>query len=71
MLLKLDFAKAFDTIEHIPMMEIMRHMGFDDKWLGWMETIFGSGVSSILLNGSLAESFSANVGCGKVIPYHH
>ena len=44
-LLKLDFAKAFDTIEHEPMMNIMKHMGFDEKWLIWMNSIFGSGVS--------------------------
>ncbi|XP_073355017.1 uncharacterized protein [Aegilops tauschii subsp. strangulata] len=61
-LLKLDFAKAFDTIEHIPMMEIMRHMGFDDKWLGWMETIFGSGVSSVLLNGVPGRKFQCKCG---------
>ena len=29
-LLKLDFAKAFDTIAHKPMINIMRHMGFND-----------------------------------------
>ena len=32
-LLKLDFAKAFDTIGHDPMINIMRQMGFSDKWL--------------------------------------
>lgn len=35
-LLKLDFAKAFDTIEHDSMINIMQHMRFDDKWLGWI-----------------------------------
>src|SRR5215216_6243006 len=34
-ILTLDFAKAFDTIEHAPMMQIMKCMGFDDRWLGW------------------------------------
>lgn len=56
-LLKLDFAKAFDTIEHKPMMEIMKHMGFDERWLGWMESIFSSGKSSILLNGMPGRKF--------------
>jgi len=31
-ILKLDFTKAFDTIEHITILEMMKHMGFDDKW---------------------------------------
>ncbi|XP_073358095.1 uncharacterized protein [Aegilops tauschii subsp. strangulata] len=39
------------------MLEIMQHMGFDDKCLGWMETIFGSGVSSVLLNGVPGRKF--------------
>lgn len=34
LIMKLDFAKAFDTIEHAPMLEIMKHMGFNDRWLG-------------------------------------
>jgi hypothetical protein len=33
-LLKLDFAKAFDTTEHEAMIEIMKHTGFNNKWLG-------------------------------------
>ena len=68
-LLKLDFAKAFDTIEHAPMMAIMKHMGFDDKWLGWMETIFGSGVSSVLLNGVPGQKFNCKRGVGRVTHY--
>ena len=44
------------------MLEIMRHMGFDDKWLGWMETIFGSGVPSVLLNGVPGIKFQCKCG---------
>ena len=32
-ILKLDFAKAFDTVDHSDMLEIMRTMGFLDRWL--------------------------------------
>jgi hypothetical protein len=51
LLLKLDFAKAFDTIDHSAMVKIMRQMGFDEKWLQWISIIFSSGKSSVLLNG--------------------
>lgn len=56
-LLKLDFAKAFDTIEHSAMLEIMKNMGFDARWLGWIECIFNSGTSSVLLNGVPGRQF--------------
>jgi hypothetical protein len=47
----LDFAKAFDTIEHGPILEIMKVIGFLDKWLHWINMIFNLDYSSILLNG--------------------
>jgi hypothetical protein len=57
LILKLDFAKAFDTIDHDAMIRIMKKMGFDDKWLTWISLIFGSGKSSVLLNGTLGRQF--------------
>jgi len=47
----LDFAKAFDTVEHSTIFQMMEHLGFPPKWLQWMKLIFASGTSSVLLNG--------------------
>lgn len=60
--LKLDFTKAFDTIEHEPTMEIMRCMGFDDKWLGWINCLFSTAKSSVLLNGTPGRQFFCKCG---------
>ena len=51
LILKLDFEKAFDKVEHSAMLNIMQHKGFGPKWLQWMSMIFSSGTSSVLLNG--------------------
>jgi hypothetical protein len=56
-LLKLDFANAFDTIGHAAMLSIMKQMGFDDRWISWIDSIFSSGKSAVLLNGVPGRQF--------------
>ena len=49
--MKLDFAKAFDTVEHELILQVLQHKGFDEKWIAWIKEILSSGSSSVLLNG--------------------
>lgn len=51
-ILKLDFEKAFDKMEHQAMLTIMKEKGFGQKWLDWMNSIFSSTTSAVLLNGT-------------------
>ena len=51
MIFKIDFEKAFDKVEYSAILEIMRCMGFGNKWIGWIKTIFRSDLAAVLLNG--------------------
>lgn len=62
LILKLDFEKAFDTIEHITILRIMEQMGFPTTWLNWVRMVFDSASSSILLNGVPGNFFKCRRG---------
>jgi hypothetical protein len=61
-IIKLDFEKAFDKIEHHAILEILKHKGFGERWMGWIRNILSSGTSSVLLNGLLGKVFHCKRG---------
>jgi len=61
-ILRLDFEKAFDKIEHHVMITLMKAKGFSDRWLKWMQDIFYSGTFAVLLNGSPGKTFHCRRG---------
>ena len=61
-ILKLDFEKAFDKIEHQTITAMLNSLGFPEKWIGWVQTVLRSGSSSILLNGMPGKTFHCKRG---------
>lgn len=50
-LLKLDVAKAFDTLEWPFLLDVLHGMGFGPGWRRWISCLLSTATSSILLNG--------------------
>ena len=57
-ILKLDFEKAFDKVEHELIPQITEIKVLTPKWLTWMKLIF----SAILLNGVPGKVFCCRIG---------
>jgi hypothetical protein len=50
-LLKLDLAKAFDSISWSFLFEVLRHMGFGDRFCKWIALLLYTANTKILVNG--------------------
>lgn len=61
-IVKLDFAKAFDTVEHSAIIAMFQCLGFPSKWINWISTILSSGSASVLLNGLPGKKFNCKRG---------
>jgi hypothetical protein len=48
---EVDFTKALEIIEHNVIIQMMKHLGFDNKWCDWSQRILASRFLAILLNG--------------------
>ena len=55
--LKLDFAKAFDTIEWDFLLRVFEARGFPQKWNQWILMLLTTASSRVLINGDASSFF--------------
>ena len=60
--LKLDFEKAFDSIEHESIFLMLRKLGFPEVFISWVKCILQSGTSAVLVNGVPGRNFKCRRG---------
>jgi hypothetical protein len=54
-LLKLDLAKAFDSVSWQYLLYMLKARGFGDRWREWIAMILASSSSQILINGAASD----------------
>ncbi|GJU27326.1 cysteine-rich receptor-like protein kinase [Tanacetum coccineum] len=57
LIFKVDFEKAYDSLNWRFLGDIMKKMGFGNKWCKWIDCCLRSSTMSILVNGSPTEEF--------------
>jgi hypothetical protein len=67
-LFKVDFAKAYDSVDLGYLDDVMRLMAFPTLWRKWIKECVGSASASVLVNGSPTEEFSLERGLRKGDP---
>ncbi|KAM0875824.1 hypothetical protein ACQ4PT_036547 [Festuca glaucescens] len=74
LLLKVDVAKAFDSISWPFLLSVLRQRGFGRRWLRWINLLLRSASTSVLVNGSARDAFRhglrANFAKSSATPIH-
>lgn len=67
-ILFIDFYKAFDTVEHIFIFEVIQFLGFGDKFLNAVKTLYNGCNSSIKLQYETTQRFQLYRGLKQGCP---
>jgi hypothetical protein len=58
LLLKIDIAKAFDSISWPFLISVLRQRGFSHRWISWITLLLRSATTRVLVNGFAGSAFS-------------
>ncbi|XP_057443259.1 uncharacterized protein LOC130735191 [Lotus japonicus] len=62
MVFKVDYEKAYDSVNWNFLLYMMRRMNFDVRWIRWIRVCISSSTLSVLVNGSPTEEFKMEKG---------
>ncbi|MCI73938.1 receptor-like kinase [Trifolium medium] len=62
MLFKVDFEKAYDSVDWGYLDAVMGRMGFPTLWMKWIKECVCTTIESVLANGSPTEEFTLERG---------
>ncbi|GFZ09150.1 hypothetical protein Acr_20g0009580 [Actinidia rufa] len=62
LIIKLDFAKAYDNINWNFLFGMIKLMGYPQKWIQWIKECVSTARVSVLVNGSPTEEFKMHKG---------
>ncbi|KAK2648321.1 hypothetical protein Ddye_015810 [Dipteronia dyeriana] len=62
LLVKLDFEKAYDSVDHGFLNRLLEGIGFGAKWRGWMQECISTPLLSVLVDGHPTPQFGMEKG---------
>ncbi|KAL4308214.1 hypothetical protein GQ457_01G004750 [Hibiscus cannabinus] len=65
---KIDFKKAYDSVDWNFLLKIMEEMGFGVRWRRWIHQCVSTASISVLVNGAPTERFSISKGIRQGCP---
>jgi len=61
-IVKVDYEKAYDSVDWEFLIYMMGRLGFNTKWIHWIKVCFKSATISVLVNGSPTKQFKPKRG---------
>jgi hypothetical protein len=69
--LKIDISKAFDTLEWLFLLEVLKRFGFNEMFCNWIHVILKSAFLSVSINGKAQGYFNCTRGVRQGDPLSH
>lgn len=66
--MKLDISKAYDSLNWLAFIKVLRKIGFEERWIGMIWRHISNCWYSVMINGQICGYFSSNRGLRQEDP---